>query len=135
MLMRCKRGNVRRWAAAGAAGALALTAIPLVGVASAQPLARVASTCGLGGKYRTLGPTYTEKLSVSHTSCTTGEKVVTSYNKCRLKAGGAKGYCRSKVLGFKCSEKRPQSSAIQYIAEVKCSAGSKSVDFTYSENT
>lgn len=126
---------MRRWAAAGAAAALAIPSLPLLGVASAQPLAHAAGGCSLVGKYQKLGPTYVEALSVSNTSCATGANVVKSYNKCRLKAGGAKGYCHSKVLGFSCSEKRPTSSPVQFIAKVKCASGRESVDFTYSENT
>jgi hypothetical protein len=136
MLVRCQQGTIRRWAAAGAAFALALASVPVTAAAaSAQPVAHAATTCSLVGKYRSLGPSYAEALTVSHTSCKTGDSVITSYNKCRLKAGGVKGYCHSRVLGFACSEKRPQTSSIQFIAEVRCANGSESVKFTYSENT
>jgi hypothetical protein len=61
-------------------------------------------------------------------------KVIKSYNRCRLNAGGAKGYCHSKVLGFRCSETR-QSSPVQFVASVRCTAGRAVVTFSYSENT
>jgi hypothetical protein len=128
----------RKCLALGAATALA-TAIPVTfsaaALASTQPVAHAAGGCNLAGKYRALGPTYAEKLSVSGTSCGTGEKVITAYNKCRLKAGGAKGYCHSRVLGFRCSESGRTTSPIQFIAKVSCSAGRARVTFTYSENT
>jgi hypothetical protein len=106
-------------------------------LASSQPLAHAASSCAhaLAPHYRKLGPTYTETLNVSGTSCATGLKLVTAYNRCRLKSGGVKGYCHSKVLGFRCSEKRPATSPDQFIAKVTCTSGRARVTFTYSENT
>jgi hypothetical protein len=138
MKMRQSQRIGRKCLALAAATALA-TAIPVTfsaaALASSQPLAHAAGGCNLAGKYRSLGPTYAEKLSVSGTTCGTGEKVITAYNKCRLKAGGAKGYCHSRVLGYGCSEKRPETSPIQFIALVSCSAGRHRITFTYSENT
>jgi hypothetical protein len=86
-------------------------------------------------KYATsLGPTYVDAILVSRTSCAAGGNVIKSYNHCRLKAGGVKGFCHSKVLGFHCSEKR-SSSPVQFGATVLCVAGRKVVTFFYSENT
>ncbi|MDQ6849286.1 MAG: hypothetical protein M3070_04785 [Actinomycetota bacterium] len=122
---------VQAWAAVGAVIAIAsITAA----MASAQPVARAAGSCSLVGKYRTLGPTYADSLSVSGTSCATGVNLIKAYNSCRLKAGGRKGHCHSKVLGFSCSEKR-SSSGVQFIGTVRCTKGRAVVTFAYNENT
>jgi hypothetical protein len=102
-------------------------------LASAQPTARAATTCSLVGKYEKLGPTYAESLSVSRTNCATGVNVIKAYNRCRLNAGGVKGYCHARVLGFKCSEKRYRGP-VQFIGKVTCTSGRKGVTFAYSEN-
>jgi hypothetical protein len=121
-------------ACAAVALALSLTSAAAAG-AAAVPVASAASGCTLGNKGRTLGPTYVTQLTVSHTSCATGMKVIKAYNHCRLASGGVKGYCHSKVLGFRCSEKRPQTGLIAFIAKVHCTNGRAVVNFTYSENT
>jgi hypothetical protein len=102
--------------------------------ASARPVAHAAGNCRLGGEYNKLGPTYVERLTVSNTSCATGVSLIKAYNACRLKAGGAAGHCTSKVLGFRCSEKR-SSSPVQFVASVRCTKGREVVVFSYSENT
>jgi hypothetical protein len=100
-------------AAAVALGAIALALVP-TGTASA-------ATCSLaGGKDRKLGPTYTTKLTVTKTSCASGEKLVRAYYKCRVAAGGKKGTCRRRVSGFTCSEKRTNAIATQFNALVTC---------------
>jgi hypothetical protein len=128
---------VGRSAAAACAAAALAAVLTSAGAAQvrAQPVASAAGSCNLAGHYRSLGPTYVEQLSVSHTSCATGMSVIKAYNHCRLASGGVKGYCHSRVLGFRCTEKRPQTSPIQFIAKTHCTAGIKAVTFTYSENT
>jgi hypothetical protein len=125
---------VRSWAAVGAA---ALVALPLTStaaaMASAQPVAHAATGCKLGSSYDKLGPTYVEVLNVSNTNCATGFKVIKAYNKCRLSAGGVKGYCHARVLGFSCSEGPRTKSPIQFIAKAQCKSGRKVVKFTYTE--
>jgi hypothetical protein len=134
MKMRWRQRITRACAGAGTA---ALVALPLpwttAAVASAQPSARAASVCSLGSKYNKLGPTYVEQLKVSNTNCATGVNVIKAYNQCRLKAGGVKGYCHARVLGFSCSEKR-YAGPIQFIGRAQCTSGRKNVTFSYSEN-
>jgi hypothetical protein len=131
MEMRRPQGINRKLAAASAVVALVLA---LAAVASAQPVAHAASKCNIAKEYFKLGPTYAEKLSVSGTSCATGLDLIKDYFKCGIKAGGAKGLCRSKVLGFSCKAKR-SSSPVQYIAVVTCKKGREGADFTYTNNT
>jgi hypothetical protein len=114
--------------------ALAVLAAPQALARSARsPTATAARACSLAGKYEHLGPTYVERLSVSGTSCSTGDKTVKGYNACRLKAGGAAGHCHSLVMGFRCSEKRT-ASPVQFVASVTCKKPRQEVSFTYSEN-
>lgn len=122
--------------AACAAFALALTLSSAAAAGAATtPVARAAGGCTLGSKGRTLGPTYVTQLSVSHTSCGTGMNVIRAYNHCRVAAGGAKGYCHSRVLGFRCSEQPRSNSPIQFIGKVHCTSGRAVVNFTYVEFT
>jgi len=70
---------------------------------------------------------------VSGTSCATGARVIKAYNHCRLYAGGVKGHCHSRVLGYRCSETR-SSSPVQFVASASCTARRSVVKFSYSEN-
>jgi hypothetical protein len=132
MEMRWTQAITRAGAAVGGVVALAL---PLTAaMASAEPVAHAARTCNIASMYYTLGPTYVETLGVSRTSCATGVRVIKAYNRCRLNAGGKTGRCHSRVLGFRCSERR-SSSSIQFIGKVRCTKGRAVVKFTYTENT
>lgn len=133
--------SARSWAGIGTAiavaTALTCSAAAMASAGPARPVARAAGGCRtyLMPRWHNLGPTYVEQLSVSNTSCASGANVIKSYNQCRLKAGGAKGFCHSTVLGFHCSEKRPTTSPVQFIAKARCTKGRELVTFTYSENT
>ncbi|MHB8693163.1 MAG: hypothetical protein ACYDHH_18160 [Solirubrobacteraceae bacterium] len=115
-------------------GALVGVAFTPAAVASAGPVAHTAANCSLAGKYTSLGPTYVEKLTASGTSCATGISLIKAYNRCRLKAGGPKGRCTSKIMGFRFSEKR-NSSPVQFVALVRATKGHAVVTFTYTQNT
>ena len=124
----------RKTAAGGTILALALSSTaPAAAVASGGPVAFTATSCSLVGKYRSLGPTYANDLTVSHTSCSTGYTVIKDFQHCRLMHGGVKGYCRSGVLGFRCTEQRNYSS-IQFISRVHCTKGRETVGYVYSQD-
>jgi hypothetical protein len=106
--------------------------------AGAQSTAGVqahATRCSLATVGETLGPSYVEKLTVTHVSCTAGDSLVRAYNACRLRHGGLKGRCTTTVSGYACVERRYSGSPDQFIAAVTCTKGRDAVDFTYSENT
>jgi hypothetical protein len=132
----------RGWLAVVAVAAALTAALAMAAIAPArppahapaQPVARAARSCGLAGEWNSLGPTYVELLNVTGTNCTTGAKVIEAYNRCRLNAGGVKGSCHSKVLGFRCSEKR-STGPVQFVASAHCTARREVVTFSYSENT
>jgi hypothetical protein len=103
--------------------------------AIARPPASVAGACNISGKQENQGPTYLTSLSVSGgASCATGLSVVRAYYRCRVHAGGAKGYCRSSVLGYRCSERR-MGISIQFDSSVTCTRGRLRVYHTYTQDT
>jgi hypothetical protein len=126
---------MRRSAAVVATAVATLAGLTTAGIAPAQPVAHAARSCGLGGEWAKLGPTYVEPpVIVTGTNCATGIKVIKAYNRCRLNAGGVKGRCHAKVLGYRCTEQR-STSPVQFVASVRCTARRKVVKFSYSENT
>jgi hypothetical protein len=82
-----------------------------------QPLARAATTCGVGNG-KGYGYTYLTTLTVHGTGCGTGKSVVKSRGK-----------------GWKCSKKRLNTSPVQYQERESCKSGSRTVVWTYSQNT
>jgi hypothetical protein len=117
---------------------LALAGVTLIGlgsVAQATEIPYRTTSCSISKVWHRLGPSYVEILSVSAASCETGETLVTAYNSCRLRSGGVTGHCRAKVDGFMCAEERYTGSPDQFIAKVSCARASRTVHFTYTENT
>jgi hypothetical protein len=96
----------------------------------ASPSAHASRACSLP-RYPGLG--YFTSLSVSNTSCATGDKVAVAYYHCRLHSG-VKGRCHGGVLGFNCSEKRV-SIPTEIDARVTCTRGSAKVVHTYQQDT
>lgn len=108
-----------------------------IGVAPAVgqgPTATAAGTCSVGSG-RHMGPTYLLRLSVSGTSCRTGKRVVRAWYTCRVHHGGADGRCRSRVLGYRCSERRSSVIRTQFDARVTCRRGSARVTHSYTQFT
>ena len=99
-------------------------------VATGHSQASAARTCNLP-KYPGVG--YFTSLSVSGTSCATGDKLVLAYYHCRTRSGPA-GTCRGTVLGFSCHEKR-NSIPTEIVARVTCHRGSATVVHTYQQDT
>ena len=70
-----------------------------------DPTASAAATCRLSSsKQRSLGPTYVTALSVSGTSCATGERVVKAYYRCRVRNGGRRAPYRQRTRASNCVE-------------------------------
>lgn len=106
--------------------------------ARATPVATMAkaTSCKLANGGRGLGPTYVEKVTVSHTTCATAKKVIKGYNTCRVRHGGInKGRCNSKVDGFTCKQGKRQGSPIEWAAEVTATKGRARITFIYVEAT
>jgi hypothetical protein len=98
------------------------------------PVAVAAATCSLKGKERSLGPTYVTALSTTGVSCATGQRVVRAYYRCRVRIGGKKGRCTSRVEGFRCTETR-ESIPTQFDARVRCTKGRDRVNHSYTQFT
>lgn len=113
-------------------GALALV---LPGVAHAGPVAQASKSCKASSKPRALGPTYTTSLRVRSTRCGSGRRVVRAWYECRVRAGGRDGRCRSRVLGYRCSERRSNVIPSQFDAVVACKKGGRRVRHTYTQFT
>jgi hypothetical protein len=118
-------------------GALALAAPAAAPAADtgAGPEATASKSCSLAGKTRSLGPTYTTSLSVRNTSCRSGRRLVRGWNACRRANGGADGRCRSRVLGYRCSESRSNVIRTQFDARVSCRKGSRRINHRYTQFT
>lgn len=119
---------------------VALAALLVVAFASASITtapADAAARCKLSSKEQAkgLGPTYTTSLTVSGTSCNNGKKIVRAHHKCRVKAGGAKGTCKKRVSGYKCSERRGRAIPTQFSATVTCKKSRATVKFAYTQYT
>jgi hypothetical protein len=97
--------------------------------------ASAARSCSLAGQERKLGPTYVTSLRVAGTSCRAGKRLVKSYYRCRVENGGKDGRCTSRLLGYKCSERRFNEIATQYDARVTCRKGSARVTHDYTQFT
>jgi hypothetical protein len=105
-------------------------ALLLFALLVAAPGAAQAATCK-APKYP--GSGYFTSLKVTKVSCTTGKSVALSFHKCRTKSS-IKGYCHSRVRGYRCTEKR-QSISTEIDGRVTCKRGSRKVELTYQQNT
>ncbi len=101
----------------------------------AVPAGAQAASCGLQGKERKLGPTYTTKLTVKGVSCKSGQRFVKSYYRCRKAAGGADGRCRKRVSGYRCTERRTNVIRTQFDATVSCKKGTRRIAHRYTQFT
>jgi len=102
---------------------------------AALPDAAEAARCSVKGKERKLGATYVTSLSAVRVSCRTAERVVRAFHRCRRRNGGAKGRCRSRVMGYRCSDKRLRSAPTQFDARATCRRGKRRVTHAYTQFT
>jgi hypothetical protein len=103
-------------------GLLVLVVVALVlpsAVPARTPLAHAARTCGVGSG-RGYGYSYLTSLSVHNTTCSTGRYVARHHGH---------------VSGWSCSRKVLDRSPVQYDARVTCKRGSRTVQWTYTQNT
>lgn len=108
----------------------AVAAIASATAGAAGPTAFAATKSCTPPKYP--GNGYFTSLKVTGVGCTTGKRVTLAHYRCRVK-NGKKGYCRSRVLGYKCSENR-NSIPTEINSRVTCRNGSKKVVYTYQQN-
>jgi hypothetical protein len=114
----------------GAATMLRLSGLLIVlALALALPSSAQAATC-TAPKYP--GSGYFTSLKVSKVSCSTGRSVTLSHYRCRTRSG-PKGRC-GRASGYRCSERRTTIST-EINGRVTCKRGSRSVVYTYQQNT
>jgi hypothetical protein len=109
-----------------------LAAVPALVAASpagASPAAQAGKTC-TPPSYP--GSGYFTSLNVKRTTCRTGKRVALAYYRCRTRHG-VSGRCHSKVLGYRCKERR-QSIPTEIDARVTCRRGKATVVHTYQQN-
>jgi len=81
------------------------------------------------------GEGYFTTLTVKGVSCSTGKKLAIAYYRCRVRNGGRKGRCTSRVSDFRCTEQRT-TIPTEINARVTCErGGTQTVVHTYQQNT
>ncbi|MCW2992217.1 MAG: hypothetical protein JWM73_2811 [Solirubrobacterales bacterium] len=110
-----------------AAATCAAIALPAFAAAPAS-----AATCGGLPSYPSSKGGYYTSLKVSGISCSGGKAVMKGHYRCRTQHG-IRGKCPS-FNGWHCTEKR-QSISTEYNARVTCKKGSRTVTYTYQQNT
>ena len=110
---------------------LAGLAAGLLSAALAAPAS--AATCNISGKERKLGATYVTSLTTKGVSCSTAQRFVRSFHRCRRSNGGADGRC-ARLQGYRCSERRT-SAPTQYDSRATCRKGSRRIVQRYTQNT
>ena len=103
---------------------------------AASPASAATRNCSVQRDAGTFGVTYVTSLKVTNTTCANGKKVIRAFTRCRKAHGGIKGRCprTTRILGFRCRESRT-AIATQFSSRVVCTAGTRRVVFTYTQNT
>ncbi|MDX6677658.1 MAG: hypothetical protein QOE31_1710 [Solirubrobacteraceae bacterium] len=109
-----------------------------IAVALSIPAASgAATTCRISLKTaRNMGPTYVTQLKQSGTSCANAVKVTRAFHTCRLKHG-KRGHCTTRVLHYRCTERRPADEAIptQFTGYVTCKRSGARITSSYQQDT
>jgi hypothetical protein len=115
--------------------AIALAALMIGGASAGAPTATASRACSVsshGGAYGK--DMYVLDLSVRHTTCRKGKRVIRAYTDCRHQHGGLNGRCPNRVLHYRCHEgERTVAPHIQYTVEVGCRRGDRRIRFTYTQ--
>ena len=114
----------------GAATMLRLSLLLALVLAVALPSTAQAASCSTP-KYP--GSGYFTTLKVTSVSCADGRKLTLSHYRCRTRSG-PKGRCTRTVSRYRCSETRTTIST-EINGRVTCKRGSRTVVYTYQQNT
>jgi len=109
-----------------------LACLAVAALASAGPSSAASTQVCKAPKYP--GEGYFTTLTVRGVRCPTGSKLAVEYYRCRIRAGGRKGRCTSRVMNFRCTEKR-NSIPTEINARVTCNRGTQRIVHTYQQNT
>ena len=108
------------------AGCLLVTALGAPAASAAPGSARACKV----PKYP--GSGYFTSLEVTRVDCGTGRKLALAYYRCRTKSG-PEGRCRTRVLRYRCSERRVRIPT-ELNARVTCRRGARKIVHTYQQN-
>ena len=112
---------------------LALTAFVVAESSAATQIQRATRSC-TPPKYPGAGY-FTGKIRATNVGCAYAKRFVRAYYRCRTSSGRRPtGRCTSRVLGFKCTERRGESSAVEINARVTCNRGAQRIVHTYQQN-
>jgi hypothetical protein len=111
-----------------------LALLALSAILTVQATATAASKTRVCDEPRYPGDGYFTSLTVKGVRCATGSKLAFAYYRCRIRAGGRKGRCTQKVLGYSCKEKR-NSIPTEIDALVTCKRGGGTITHSYQQNT
>jgi hypothetical protein len=114
--------------------AIALAVVVIGGGSAGASGGPAKSGCPKSDVKAVSGADYVYKLSAANLSCSKAAKLATKFNQCRHDNGGPKGHCGS-VSGYKCSQKKLDSSPSLYQAKAKCVDGSKKFKEVFGEFT
>jgi hypothetical protein len=114
--------------------AIALAVVAIAGGSAGASAGAAKSGCPQSDIKSVSGADYVYKLSASNLSCSKAASLATKFNECRHDNGGPKGHCSS-VSGYKCSQKKLDSSPSLYQAKARCENGSKSFKEVFGEFT
>jgi hypothetical protein len=117
-------GDASPSAPPGAASSAPGSAAAAARTATARPAAAATARTCTPPHYPSVG--YFDALTVTGTTCATGDKLVLAYYRCRTKAGGPAGRCHRTVLGFTCTETR-DAIPTEIDARDKCRHGRETV--------
>ena len=116
------------------AAAACLAAAAPVAAATARPATQTAHASATCKPPHYPGLGYFTTLHVAHVSCATGRRVTLAHYRCRTKHG-IRGYCHSRVLGYRCVEGHRNVIPTEFDARVTCTSGSRKVIYTYAQDT
>ena len=103
-------------------------------LATPSPAGAAYRSCDIRGEQESFGPSYVTSLAVRATTCARGRRVVRAFHRCRKAHGGTDGRCPSRVLRFRCTERRGYGRG-QFSGKVTCTRGSARVRHTYTQFT
>jgi hypothetical protein len=111
-----------------------LALLALSALLAVQSTASAASPTRVCAEPNYPGDGYFTSLKVKGVRCATGSKLAFAYYRCRIRAGGRKGRCTRKVLGYSCKEKR-NSIPTEIDALVTCKRARQTITHSYQQNT
>lgn len=113
-------------------GALAVTAVPASAADGSATAERGGCSLSQRESNGSLGADYVYSLKVRGISCDAGKELTAAFNDCRHDNGGANGKCK-RVAGYRCKQRKLDSSPTLLQAKATCKKGSNKFKLTLGE--